>query len=280
MSNHGYTGSTIWDRVYVGDKAASAVYLGTNHIWGPEVGDPIEFIDGSIGTGRNAAAGSSRSAIGSMLIDEDAFDRLAIAFVGVSHHNWINDIGGYGGLSLSSHLNGAFIQLGSAFFGRGGNEWQTGTSCLGSITAFILPNPSVGLHTITAFCPAPYQWINQIQFQVQAYKNVLAASSPTLLGNASQTPWYLDIGKPSAAENLTLCGMAHSELAISTGYLSQPRRGSTIGGPVDGAGDYLTVLESNAMDALPGGQFGPLFQSQYQDIYGVALVNLIGYPQA
>ena len=199
-----YLGGVEPVAIYLGDKAAVAAYLGTEHIWGPAIGDPIAFINGSMGTGRNAGAGSNRTAVGSMLIDEDAFDMMAVAFVAVSHDAWLNGIGDYGTFTMESHLDGPFQRREPVFFGRS-DERQV--SRQGSLTPFVLPRPSVGLHTITAFVEAP-RWATQIEFQVQAYKNVLAVGNQTQ-NWADRTETKLAVVSETVRENITLCGVAH-----------------------------------------------------------------------
>ena len=268
MSGQGHVGDQLWQQVYVGDKLASAVYLGTNHIWGPQVGDPIDFIEGSLGTARNASTGTNKSAIGTMSIPEDDFDRFAVAYVAISHDNWINSVGAYGTFTLTSHLDGPFTRLDTALFGRGGNASRT--SRQGSVTPFVLRNPTVGLHTVTAFC-SPSQWINCIEFQVMAYKNVLAVSSVNV--QITDTANYLTLPKACTVNDVTLCGVAHDRLTLS-GF-SYPQRGSTLGGSVKGRADYLTVLEAGL-----GHSPFVTFESTTQAILGAAALNLIGYPQS
>lgn len=263
-----YLGGVEPVAIYLGDKAAVAAYLGTEHIWGPAIGDPIAFINGSMGTGRNAGAGSNRTAVGSMLIDEDAFDRMAIAFVAVSHDAWLNGIGDYGTFTMESHLDGPFQRREPVFFGRAD---QRQVSRQGSLTPFVLPRPSVGLHTITAFVEAP-RWATQIEFQVQAYKNVLAVGNQTE-NWADRTEAKLAVVLETVRENITLCGVAHDRIELVSGGVNKPQRGSTIGGAVGGRGDYLTVLEA------PLGTLAPTvsFASVEPAIWGAAAVELIGY---
>lgn len=262
-------GEIPWGALYMGDVAAVAAYMGDVQVWGPQIGDPIGFLAGSVGFGRNDGTGSDRSAAGTMLIDENAFDRMAVGYVVVSHENWINNVGLYGTFTLSSHLDGPFQRLETVFFGQG-DTWQT--SFQGSITPFVLPYPTVGLHTITAFLQTPAQWVNSLKFQVQAYKNVLAVSNPAV-GRVLRDPARLALSRPTARENITLCGVAHDRLPLITDGVNQPVRGATRGGPVLGAGDFLTVLE-----APPGNASGAVdFDSVSAGVWAAAAVDLIGY---
>lgn len=270
MSGAAYVGSALWKQLYVGDVAPLFVYVGDTLVWGATVGDPIELMAGSVGTGRDASTGSNRSATGSMLIDGPSPDRCAVVFVAVSHENWLNDLAAYGALTVTSHLDGQFQRVGDpVFFGQGD---PTRTSFQGSVTPFVLMAPSVGLHTITAFCQGAAGWVNSVQFQAQAYKNVLAAGnsvSARVLRDAAP----LGLSRPTVRENITLCGVAHDRTGLITGGVSKPLRGSTIGGAVAGAADYLTVLES------PLGEMSghTAFTSVGSGIWGAAAVDLIGY---
>lgn len=268
MASTVYPGGVAAQQIWVGDQLAAAAYLGDTHVWGPQAGDPIAALDGSVGTGRNASTGLGRAAVGSMSIGSSQLDMFAVAFVAVSHSNWLNNVGDYGTFTLTSHLDGQFTRLPSVFCGGSGQRQ-------GSITPFVLPNPQVGLHTITAYVGGLYQYINSVEFQVQAFYNVLGVGIPfTNFTTSSKNPQPLNVTVPTQAQNQVLCGVGSADGDLFSGTVSQPQLGSTIGGSVGGWCDYLSVLES------PAGLTAVNFTTSATGQWAASAVPLLGYAQS
>lgn len=268
MASTVYLGATGAQQIWVGDQLAAAAYLGDTHVWGPQLGDPIATMDGSITSGRNGTKGDGKAAVGSMSIASGQLDMFAIVFVAVSHSNWLNNVGAYGTFTLTSHLDGQFIRLPSVFCGPGGQRQ-------GSITPFILPKPTVGLHTLTAYCQTPYQWIDSIEFLGQAYSNVLGAGIPqSNFTTSTKKPLPLSVTVPTQVQNIAVCGVGSSTTDILAGSISQPQIGTTVGSRVGGWCDYLSMLQS------PLGLAAPSFTTSASGLYAACAVPLVGYPQS
>lgn len=224
--------------IFIGSTAVSGIYVGDTQVWSPIASTVLpDPSPNSFGWARTTGYSHTMEAESDLTVSAGR-DRRLLVWLVLSHTNWLNDMGGGGynsGLSVTSHLDGAFTRLDTVWVGSVSQR-------LGSISLFELDDPTPGLHTILGRIGGSSGQVDCVQWVGQAYRHVAAVTAVSLTTLNNTNGALANTVTGGSAGDLAVCGAAFD--SAPTG-LSGTQRGTTIGASVPGATDFAAMMDAD-----------------------------------